>query len=272
MASTTPARCAQEARVRTRANRIMAPAILVVMFAVVGCGQTASSTDSAARADGAGTATPIATTDSVAAARAHGRRLARQGKYAAAIASYEAVDLDAEANRVRRRGSAALTRSARRALKAGHYGNARRLALQSRRLRKTAVARTVLESADTKIAAATAAARERGRLAAIARDARTCSSTEKATVRNSAGTPAGCATYAADLAARRAARKAEDASGTSGDCDSNYTGGCLKPDSPDYDCAGGSGDGPDYTGPVQSVGSDPYDLDRDGDGVACETS
>jgi hypothetical protein len=29
-------------------------------------------------------------------------------------------------------------------------------------------------------------------------------------------------------------------------------------------------DGPEYTGPVQVVGSDPYDLDSDGDGYACE--
>lgn len=45
---------------------------------------------------------------------------------------------------------------------------------------------------------------------------------------------------------------------------------CLAPAS-DYDCAGGSGDGPKYTGFVRVTGSDPYDLDADGDGVACET-
>lgn len=40
----------------------------------------------------------------------------------------------------------------------------------------------------------------------------------------------------------------------------------------DYDCAGGSGDGPGYAyGPVYVTGSDPYDLDYDGDGVACES-
>lgn len=44
---------------------------------------------------------------------------------------------------------------------------------------------------------------------------------------------------------------------------------CLAPAS-DYDCAGGSGDGPRYTGYVRVTGSDPYDLDADGDGVACE--
>jgi hypothetical protein len=54
---------------------------------------------------------------------------------------------------------------------------------------------------------------------------------------------------------------------------SNCTPGyspCLTPAS-DYDCAGGSGNGPGYTGLVYVTGSDPYDLDADGDGVACET-
>lgn len=54
---------------------------------------------------------------------------------------------------------------------------------------------------------------------------------------------------------------------------SNCTTGyepCLAP-APDYDCAGGSGDGPMYaTGPIYVSGSDPYDLDSEGDGVACE--
>jgi hypothetical protein len=55
------------------------------------------------------------------------------------------------------------------------------------------------------------------------------------------------------------------------ECDSNYEGACLDPNSPDYDCAGGSGDGPDYTGTVRVAGNDPHDLDRDGDGIACDT-
>ncbi|MGH2747466.1 MAG: PASTA domain-containing protein [Actinomycetota bacterium] len=45
---------------------------------------------------------------------------------------------------------------------------------------------------------------------------------------------------------------------------------CLPPAS-DYDCAGGSGDGPKYTGRVTVTGSDPYGLDSDGDGVGCES-
>jgi hypothetical protein len=54
-------------------------------------------------------------------------------------------------------------------------------------------------------------------------------------------------------------------------CDPNYAGACLDPNSADYDCEGGSGDGPDYTGTVRVIGGDPYDLDRDGDGIACDT-
>jgi hypothetical protein len=53
-------------------------------------------------------------------------------------------------------------------------------------------------------------------------------------------------------------------------CDSNYSGACVPIDS-DVDCAGGSGNGPSYvSGPVTVVGSDIYDLDRDGNGTGCE--
>lgn len=44
---------------------------------------------------------------------------------------------------------------------------------------------------------------------------------------------------------------------------------CVPADAADVDCAGGSGDGPEYTGPVKVIGPDDYDLDSDGDGVAC---
>lgn len=53
-------------------------------------------------------------------------------------------------------------------------------------------------------------------------------------------------------------------------CDPNYEGACV-PIASDVDCAGGSGNGPEYVrGPVYVVGSDIYGLDRDGDGVGCE--
>jgi hypothetical protein len=61
------------------------------------------------------------------------------------------------------------------------------------------------------------------------------------------------------------ARAAQGGSG----CDPNYSG-CVPIDS-DVDCAGGSGNGPSYAdGPVDVLGADIYDLDRDSDGVACE--
>lgn len=53
------------------------------------------------------------------------------------------------------------------------------------------------------------------------------------------------------------------------DCDSNYSG-CLDPNASDYDCAGGSGDGPRYTARVEVLGNDHYGLDGEGDGVGCE--
>ena len=54
------------------------------------------------------------------------------------------------------------------------------------------------------------------------------------------------------------------------DCDPNYSGKCV-PIASDVDCAGGNGNGPAYVdGPVYVVGSDIYELDRDGDGVACD--
>ncbi|GAA4493262.1 hypothetical protein GCM10023191_030420 [Actinoallomurus oryzae] len=52
-------------------------------------------------------------------------------------------------------------------------------------------------------------------------------------------------------------------------CDPNY-GGCV-PIASDVDCAGGGGNGPAYvSGTVRVIGSDIYDLDRDGDGVGCD--
>jgi hypothetical protein len=46
---------------------------------------------------------------------------------------------------------------------------------------------------------------------------------------------------------------------------------CLDADALDYDCAGGEGDGPKYVdGPIRVSGSDPFDLDRDGNGLGCE--
>jgi hypothetical protein len=215
------------------------------------------------------TATPTATADPTRRARAKAAKLRRRGRYRAAAATYAAAGLKTDAARTRRAGARALNRSALRALADGHYARARRLAVASRRLVPTTTGRSALRAADTALARARAAARERARLARIARDQRTCTSAEKRTVRDGSGTPPGCADYAAQRAAA-AQQQADDSSG-GGNCNPNYAGACLKPDSPDYDCEGGSGDGPDYTGVVRVVGPDVYDLDRDGDGVGCDT-
>jgi len=55
-------------------------------------------------------------------------------------------------------------------------------------------------------------------------------------------------------------------------CDANYKGRCLRPHVSDYDCAGGSGNGPYYvSGPFRVVAYDHYRLDSDHDGIACES-
>jgi hypothetical protein len=58
-------------------------------------------------------------------------------------------------------------------------------------------------------------------------------------------------------------------------CHPSYPGECLDPGASDYDCASGDGNGPEYVaGPVEVDWSvddpDPFDLDSDGDGWACE--
>ena len=54
-------------------------------------------------------------------------------------------------------------------------------------------------------------------------------------------------------------------------CHPSYPGACLDPTASDYDCAGGSGNGPKYVqGPVQVRSPDPFDLDSDADGIGCE--
>lgn len=53
------------------------------------------------------------------------------------------------------------------------------------------------------------------------------------------------------------------------ECHPSYSG-CLKANANDYDCAGGSGNGPYYTGKVRVIGPDVFGLDRDRDGWGCE--
>ena len=254
------------ARVSRGAAWVLLAGVLLLVLAgtVTGCAGSDGRVDGAvAEVDTAddqaarmGEATP--TPGPAAKARA----FADRGRYDDAIALLEETGQGREADRVRRRGARALARSAQRALTRGRHTTAKRLATRSRRLHRTAAARTIITSADAELAKAAAAKRERERLARIARDQRTCSSAEKRTVRAGGATPPGCADYATAQAEKDAVES----------CDPNYAGACLKPGSFDYDCAGGSGDGPDYTGPVRVVGSDPHGLDRDGDGSACESS
>jgi hypothetical protein len=54
-------------------------------------------------------------------------------------------------------------------------------------------------------------------------------------------------------------------------CDPSYPDVCLDPAVDDYDCAGGTGNGPEYVeGPIRVLPPDPFDLDREGDGWGCE--
>jgi hypothetical protein len=66
------------------------------------------------------------------------------------------------------------------------------------------------------------------------------------------------------------AKPAPKPSGRGGSCTPGYSP-CLPPAS-DYDCQGGEGDGPRFTGPVTVTGTDPYGLDDDGDHKGCESS
>ncbi|HEX6780443.1 MAG TPA: hypothetical protein VF125_00270 [Solirubrobacterales bacterium] len=72
------------------------------------------------------------------------------------------------------------------------------------------------------------------------------------------------------LASEEAEAEEAAAEEESSECDPNYSGACLDPFASDYDCEGGSGDGPAYTGPVSVVGEDHYGLDSDSDGTGCE--
>jgi hypothetical protein len=75
--------------------------------------------------------------------------------------------------------------------------------------------------------------------------------------------PSATASVASEISEETAEPESEE-------CDPNYQGACLDPNASDYDCAGGSGNGPDYTGEVIVVGEDHFGLDADGDGIGCE--
>jgi len=57
-------------------------------------------------------------------------------------------------------------------------------------------------------------------------------------------------------------------------CTPGYSPFLVDHNGADYDCYGGGGDGPYYTKPgvtYKVTGSDPYNLDTDGDGLGCES-
>ena len=55
-------------------------------------------------------------------------------------------------------------------------------------------------------------------------------------------------------------------------CDPSYPDVCLDPAVEDYDCASGSGNGPEYVeGPIRVLPPDPFGLDGNGDCWGCES-
>lgn len=76
----------------------------------------------------------------------------------------------------------------------------------------------------------------------------------------------------AQRAEERAQEEAEELEEeSSSGCDPNYEGECLQDGIGDYDCAGGSGNGPNYVySEVRVVGVDVFGLDANGNGIGCE--
>src|SRR4051794_6338309 len=109
MTRTSPAPHGRDDRPSALTRRTITAVLLGLAIAVAGCGESASTSagGDAARAGTSSDPAPSATTtpDPAIAARSEGRRLVKAGQYAAAVAAYEAADLDADADRARRRGA-----------------------------------------------------------------------------------------------------------------------------------------------------------------------
>ncbi len=74
------------------------------------------------------------------------------------------------------------------------------------------------------------------------------------------------------VVAKKIPEPTQTATPTQPDCTPGFSP-CLPMGPSDYDCSGGSGDGPAYTKPgvtYRVTGSDPYGLDSDNDGYGCE--
>jgi len=113
-----------------------------------------------------------------------------------------------------------------------------------------------------------AAHREKVRAAARARVRAAKIRRARARARKAAAASAAAAKAAAAKAAAAKAAAAK-AAAQAQSCNPNYSG-CLDPNASDYDCEGGSGNGPYYTGTVEVIGYDEYGLDADGDGYGCD--
>jgi hypothetical protein len=88
-------------------------------------------------------------------------------------------------------------------------------------------------------------------------------------------TPAGrrCVGYGGSSSSSGGGGNGGGGGGSGGTCTPGYSPCLTYHGGDDYDCAGGSGNGPYYTasGVTYTVsGADPYDLDSDGDGFGCE--
>jgi hypothetical protein len=168
---------------------------------------------------------------------ADAEQAADDDQYGQAVAIASLLGSDEETS-VRSRIANRVARRALAAVRAGDRGRAKRLLAQADRYPTTALTRQARSSYRT----ATARAAERARTVLVA-----------------------AATRRQAAAQRRREEQAaiEVEPESAGNCDSNYSG-CVPAYPPDVNC-------PQVNGPVEVLGSDPHGLDRDGDGIACES-
>jgi hypothetical protein len=227
---------------------------LLIVSAIFGGEDEPSSSDAtgqraseeSAAAETASEATTTTTPAQPAATAADARAAVDRGAYAQAVELASPLGTGT-AGLIRNRIANRIARGALSAVQSGDRSRAKSLLARADRYPTTAStrrARVSYRAAQARVVAR----REQRRLAAAQR---------------------ASALAAKKEAARVAAAEEDEPAGS--DCDSSYTGACLDPSSSDYDCEGGSGDGPSYTGTVQVVGDDHFDLDRDGDGTGCDS-
>lgn len=101
----------------------------------------------------------------------------------------------------------------------------------------------------------------------------TTTTTTSTTAPSTTTTAKPMTTTTAKRAAGTTTTTRKPASSASSRCHTSYTRTCIPPDVSDADCAGGSGNGPHYVyeEDIGVVGPDVFDLDRDGDGLGCDS-